>query len=58
MLAAFALFDNDPARINSLGSEFRKVTPAIMQANHPGLFAARPTALFSPSTHWQKAKLL
>ena len=31
MLAAFALFDNDPARINSLEAEFRKVTPAIMQ---------------------------
>ena len=31
MLAAFALFDNDPARINTLEAEFRKVTPAIMQ---------------------------
>ena len=31
MLAAFALFDNDPARINSLEAEFRKVTPAIMR---------------------------
>ncbi|MGI4975190.1 MAG: M16 family metallopeptidase [Janthinobacterium lividum] len=31
MLAAFALFDNDPARINKLEAEFRKVTPAIMQ---------------------------
>ncbi len=31
MLAAFALFDNDPARINSLEAEFRKITPAVMQ---------------------------
>lgn len=31
MLAAFALFDNDPARINTLEGEFRKITPAIMQ---------------------------
>jgi predicted Zn-dependent peptidase len=31
LLAAFALFDNDPARINTLEAEFRKVTPAIMQ---------------------------
>ncbi|WP_223649190.1 M16 family metallopeptidase [Hymenobacter psoromatis] len=31
VLAAFALFDNDPARINTLEAEFRKVTPAIMQ---------------------------
>ncbi|SHM06692.1 M16 family metallopeptidase [Hymenobacter psychrotolerans] len=31
MLASFALFDNNPARINELENEFRKVTPAIMQ---------------------------
>ena len=31
MLASFALFDNDPSRINRLEAEFRKVTPAIMQ---------------------------
>lgn len=31
LLASFALFDNDPARINRLESEFRKVTPALMQ---------------------------
>jgi len=31
LLAAFALFDNDPARINTLEAEFRKVTPALMQ---------------------------
>ncbi|WP_210514758.1 hypothetical protein [Hymenobacter terricola] len=31
LLAAFALFDNDPARINRLESEFRKVTPELMQ---------------------------
>ncbi|GAB3860154.1 pitrilysin family protein [Hymenobacter terrigena] len=31
LLAAFALFDNDPARINRLEAEFRKVTPELMQ---------------------------
>ncbi|TGD81831.1 M16 family metallopeptidase [Hymenobacter wooponensis] len=31
MLAAFALFDNDPSRINTLEGEFRKITPAVMQ---------------------------
>ena len=41
MLAAFALFDNDPARINKLEAEFRKVTPAIMQQTIRGYL--RPT---------------
>ncbi|RDC65430.1 M16 family metallopeptidase [Adhaeribacter pallidiroseus] len=31
MLASFALFDNNPARINTLEAEFRKVTPELMQ---------------------------
>lgn len=31
LLACFALFDDDPARINSLEAEFRKITPAIIQ---------------------------
>jgi zinc protease len=31
LLAAFALFDDDPARINRLEPEFRKVTPALVQ---------------------------
>ena len=31
LLASFALFDNDPNRINKLESEFKKVTPALMQ---------------------------
>ena len=31
LLASFALFDNDPSRINRLEAEFRKVTPALMQ---------------------------
>ena len=30
LLASFALFDDDPARINRLESEFRKVTPELM----------------------------
>ena len=31
LLAAFALFDDDPARINRLEDEFRKVTPELIQ---------------------------
>jgi zinc protease len=31
LLACFALFDNDPARLNRLEAEFRKVTPALLQ---------------------------
>jgi predicted Zn-dependent peptidase len=31
LLASFALFDDDPARINTLEAEFRKVTPALIQ---------------------------
>lgn len=31
LLAAFALFDGDPARINRLEAEFRKVTPELVQ---------------------------
>jgi predicted Zn-dependent peptidase len=31
LLACFALFDNDPARINALDENFRKVTPELIQ---------------------------
>ncbi|WP_345160037.1 pitrilysin family protein [Pontibacter saemangeumensis] len=31
LLATFALFDDNPARINELEAEFRKVTPELMQ---------------------------
>ncbi|MEZ5426372.1 MAG: pitrilysin family protein [Pyrinomonadaceae bacterium] len=31
LLASFALFDDDPGKINRLESEFRKVTPALIQ---------------------------
>jgi predicted Zn-dependent peptidase len=31
MLASFALFDDDPARINSLGAQFDRVTPELIQ---------------------------
>jgi len=31
LLASFALFDDNPARVNSLVSEFAKVTPALVQ---------------------------
>jgi zinc protease len=31
MLACFALFDNDPSRINDLETNFRKVTPELIE---------------------------
>jgi zinc protease len=31
LLASFALFDDNPARINSIESEFRKITPELIQ---------------------------
>jgi predicted Zn-dependent peptidase len=31
LLASFALFDDNPQRINDLESQFRKVTPALLQ---------------------------
>jgi zinc protease len=31
LLASFALFDDDPARINTLESQFRKITPEMIQ---------------------------
>ena len=31
LLASFALFDDDPGRINQLEGEFAKVTPALIQ---------------------------
>jgi zinc protease len=31
LLASFALFDDDPARINQLEEQFRQVTPALIQ---------------------------
>jgi predicted Zn-dependent peptidase len=32
LLASFALFDDDPGRINTLEAEFDKVTPELLQA--------------------------
>ena len=31
LLASFALFDNDPAHVNSLGAQFDRVTPELIQ---------------------------
>jgi len=31
LLASFALFDDNPGRVNALGTEFQKVTPALIQ---------------------------
>jgi zinc protease len=32
LLACFALFDNDPARINTIENEFKRVTPALIKS--------------------------
>ncbi|MDT7602171.1 MAG: hypothetical protein QOF61_168 [Acidobacteriota bacterium] len=46
MLASFALFDDDPSRINRLESEFRKVTPQlVMQTAQKYLRATNRTVL-------------
>ena len=42
LLAALALFDDDPARINSLEAQFRVVTPELLQATAREYL--RPTA--------------
>jgi predicted Zn-dependent peptidase len=31
LMACFALFDDDPSRINSLEADFRKVTPQMVE---------------------------
>ncbi len=31
MLASFALFDDNPSRVNNIESQFRKITPALIQ---------------------------
>ncbi len=31
LLASYALFDNDPTKINRIEAEFEKVTPALVQ---------------------------
>jgi predicted Zn-dependent peptidase len=31
LLASFALFDDNPGRINSIENEFRKITPDIIK---------------------------
>ena len=31
LLASFALFDDDPARVNDIEKEFRKVTPELVK---------------------------
>jgi len=42
LLASFALFDDDPARINSLEAQFRAVTPELIQTTAREYL--RPTA--------------
>jgi predicted Zn-dependent peptidase len=43
LMASFALFDDDPSRINSLVDEFRKVTPELLQRTAEEYL--RPTAM-------------
>lgn len=59
MLASFALFDDDPSRINSLEGEFRKVTPeTIKKTVNEYLRAGNRTILIvDPKTSEQTANL-
>jgi len=41
LLASFALFDDDPGRINGIEGEFAKITPALLQ--HTAQEYLRPT---------------
>ncbi|HYE66858.1 MAG TPA: pitrilysin family protein [Pyrinomonadaceae bacterium] len=52
LLASFALFDDNPGRINNLEAEFKKVTPEILQRTaHEYLRPANRTVLsIEPST--------
>ena len=43
LLASFALFDDDPSRINRLEDEFRAVTPELIQRTAQEYL--RPTAM-------------
>ena len=43
LLASFALFDDDPSRINRLEEEFAKVTPALVQKTADGIPPRRGT---------------
>jgi zinc protease len=46
LLACFALFDDNPARINTLEGEFRKVTPALVEKTaHEYLVRSNRTVL-------------
>jgi hypothetical protein len=45
LLASFALFDDNPARINNLEAEFKKITPALIK-KQPKNTCGPPTGLF------------
>jgi predicted Zn-dependent peptidase len=58
LLCSFALFDDNPARVNTLEAEFRKVTPALIQKTaqeylRPG---NRTVLVIQPKTAAEPAK--
>ena len=59
LLASFALFDGDPAKINRLEGEFRKVTPQlILNTAREFLRPTNRTILtITPSRHGRPAVL-
>jgi zinc protease len=69
LLASFALFDDNPARVNSLVAEYEKVTPALIQKTaqeylrpenrtvllvEPGAAPAAPTGAAKPAGEGEK----
>ena len=40
ILASFALFDDNPGRVNTLAGELQKVTPELLQKTAAGIFTA------------------
>lgn len=47
LLACFALFDNDPARINEIEAEFAKVTPELIQKTAQAFLVKENRTVFS-----------
>ncbi len=59
MLACFALFDDDPTRINTIESDIRKVTPELLQKTaqeylrptNQTILTVKPTRMLSKEDH-------
>jgi zinc protease len=58
LLCSFALFDDNPARVNTLEAEFRKVTPALIQKTAQAYLRPgnRTVLVIQPKTAAEPAK--